>query len=175
MIVAISNRASPRHDATSPAARSDDSSRPPSRSGQPNLNPSPRKSRARTPPSPTSASQSRAASPLRFFGWNLHRNHSRDEPFIPVDPFQFHIHFFASPTSTPRRSSLPLPNTQVFFSLLMSRTKELKRYTSIRLFSQTRNRHFQTDEHIRSRTEANSVDVVLVLGGKVSASPKYPL
>ena len=59
-------------------------------------------------PTSRSPTQSRAASPLRFFGWNLHRNHSRDEPFIPVDPFQIHIRFFASPSSTPRRSSLPL-------------------------------------------------------------------
>lgn len=63
-------------------------------------------------PASRSPTQSRAASPLRFFGWNLHRNHSRDEPFIPVDPFQLHLRFFASPTSTPRRSSVDLHNLQ---------------------------------------------------------------
>ena len=35
---------------------------------------------------------SRAQSPLRLFQWPLHRLHSREEPFIPIDPFRFHIH-----------------------------------------------------------------------------------
>ena len=71
------------------------------------MNLSPRKDGAQTP-NTGSPSQSRAASPLRFFGWNLHRAHSRDEPFIPVDPFQLHFRFFASPSSTPQRHNLEL-------------------------------------------------------------------
>ncbi|PIL36424.1 hypothetical protein GSI_00112 [Ganoderma sinense ZZ0214-1] len=48
-----------------------------------------------TPPS-RSPAQSRAASPLRniLHGWNLHRNHTRDERFIPPDPFSSHIRWF---------------------------------------------------------------------------------
>ena len=78
---------------------------PPSRQGRghsirdqpPNNNLSPL-SRGRdayqTPPS-RSPAQSRAASPLRMFqAWNLHRNHTRDEPFIPVDPFSSQIRWF---------------------------------------------------------------------------------
>ncbi len=46
-------------------------------------------------PQSRSPAQSRAASPLRILqGWNLHRNHTRDEPFIPVDPFSSHIRWF---------------------------------------------------------------------------------
>ncbi|KAI0352484.1 hypothetical protein OH77DRAFT_791134 [Trametes cingulata] len=57
-----------------------------------------------TPPS-RSPAQSRAASPLRILqGWNLHRNHTRDEPFIPVDPFRSHIRWFGL-----RRESSPGP------------------------------------------------------------------
>lgn len=42
-----------------------------------------------------SASQpaSRAASPLRFLPTLLHRIQSRDEPFVPIDPFSFPWHF----------------------------------------------------------------------------------
>lgn len=46
-------------------------------------------------PQSRSPAQSRAASPLRLLhGWNLHRTHTRDEPFIPVDPFSSHIRWF---------------------------------------------------------------------------------
>lgn len=45
-------------------------------------------------PTSRSPAQSRAASPLRILGWNLHRTHTRDEPFIPVDPFSSHIRWF---------------------------------------------------------------------------------
>ncbi|KAF7984351.1 hypothetical protein HWV62_15371 [Athelia sp. TMB] len=39
-------------------------------------------------PSP-SRNTSRATSPLRLFQWpGLHRGHSREEPFIPIDPFR---------------------------------------------------------------------------------------
>jgi hypothetical protein len=89
----------------SPSARSAQSSRAASRTRHLQL--SPLKDGALTPQSP-SPSQSRAASPLRFFGWNLHRAHSRDEPFIPVDPFQLRFRFFASPSSTPQRHSVDL-------------------------------------------------------------------
>jgi hypothetical protein len=43
-----------------------------------------------------SRSQSRAASPLRFIQqWSasLYRGHFRDDPFVPVDPFQLHSRF----------------------------------------------------------------------------------
>ncbi|KAI0683596.1 hypothetical protein BC835DRAFT_1295676, partial [Cytidiella melzeri] len=59
-------------------------------------------------PASRSPSPSRTTSPRRLFGWNLHRAHSRDEPFIPHDPFQIHIRFFGSPTSTPQRPPLEL-------------------------------------------------------------------
>lgn len=54
------------------------------------------------------SSPSRAASPLRRFGWGLSRAHSRDEPFTPVDPWEVRLRRFISPTSTPRRTSLDL-------------------------------------------------------------------
>ncbi|EGO01437.1 hypothetical protein SERLA73DRAFT_70623 [Serpula lacrymans var. lacrymans S7.3] len=44
--------------------------------------------------SPTTRSEthSRAASPLRIFQWSgFHRTHSREEPFVPVDPFQLRL------------------------------------------------------------------------------------
>lgn len=47
----------------------------------------------------------RAASPFRRF---LHRAHSRDEPFIPVDPFKLRTQWFTSPNSTPQRHTLEL-------------------------------------------------------------------
>lgn len=47
-----------------------------------------------------SRSPSRAASPLRFLQqWALHRTHSRDEPFIPIDPFKWRFRI-CSPRST---------------------------------------------------------------------------
>jgi hypothetical protein len=50
---------------------------------------------------------SRAASPLRFLQqWALHRTHSRDEPFIPIDPFKWHFRI-CSPRST-NNQSLPI-------------------------------------------------------------------
>lgn len=58
-------------------------------------------------PQSRSPAQSRAASPLRILqSWNLHRTHTRDEPFIPVDPFSSHIRWFGfrrehSPTRPP--------------------------------------------------------------------------
>lgn len=75
--------------------------------------------RSNTPGSLTpSRSASRAASPLRFLQqWALHRAHSRDEPFIPVDPFKWRFRF-CSPRSTDEQSILPLtcciPITPVF-------------------------------------------------------------
>lgn len=54
------------------------------------------------------SSPSRAASPLRRLGWGLSRAHSRDEPFIPVDPWEMRLRRFISPVSTPRRGSLDL-------------------------------------------------------------------
>ena len=64
--------------------------------------------RSDTPGSLTpSRSASRAASPLRFLQqWALHRTHSRDEPFIPIDPFKWHFRI-CSPRSTDGQS-LPL-------------------------------------------------------------------
>lgn len=105
-----SNRPSPRPEVAiaSPSIRSGESSRA---NSQPAPQPTPRKEGTRTPNSP-SPSQSRAASPLRFFGWNLHRAHSRDEPFIPVDPFQLRLRFFASPSTTPQRPTLELVEAQ---------------------------------------------------------------
>lgn len=73
--------------------------------------------RSATPTSLTpSRSASRAASPLRFLQqWALHRTHSRDEPFIPIDPFKWNFRI-CSPGSTDDQS-LPLacciPLTQV--------------------------------------------------------------
>ncbi|KAH8105439.1 hypothetical protein BXZ70DRAFT_920863 [Cristinia sonorae] len=52
-----------------------------------------------------SPTPSRATSPFRRF---LHRAHSRDEPFIPVDPFKFRLQWFTSPESTPQRRPLDL-------------------------------------------------------------------
>ncbi|TFK53330.1 hypothetical protein OE88DRAFT_1241238 [Heliocybe sulcata] len=41
-----------------------------------------------------SVSPSRPTSPLRFLPWpTLHRAHSREEPFVPVDPFKLRFHF----------------------------------------------------------------------------------
>lgn len=63
-----------------------------------------------TPPS-RSPAQSRAASPLRILqGLNIHRHHSRDEPFIPVDPYSSHIRWFGfrrerSPPRPPAESA----------------------------------------------------------------------
>lgn len=54
-----------------------------------------------------SRSPSRAASPLRFLQqWALHRTYSRDEPFIPIDPFKWHFRI-CSPRSTDNQS-LPI-------------------------------------------------------------------
>jgi hypothetical protein len=72
---------------------------------------SPHKEEAATPLS-RSPSPSHTTSPRRLFGINLHRAHSQDEPFIPHNPFQFHIRFFPSPSSTPQRSSLELTDTR---------------------------------------------------------------
>ena len=102
--IAMSSRASQRNDGL--VASPSESSRPASNSHNRHLNISPRKDSVQTPTG--SPSQSRAASPLRLFGWNLHRAHSRDEPFIPVDPFQLHFRFFASPSSTPSRHNIEL-------------------------------------------------------------------
>lgn len=67
------------------------SNRPPSNNLSPIIN---ARDAYQTPPS-RSPAQSRAASPLRILqGWNLHRNHTRDEPFIPIDPFRSHIRWF---------------------------------------------------------------------------------
>ena len=50
---------------------------------------------------------SRAASPLRFLQqWTLHRTHSRDEPFIPIDPFRWHLRF--CPPRSVDNQSLPI-------------------------------------------------------------------
>lgn len=54
-----------------------------------------------------SRSPSRAASPLRFLQqWALHRAHSRDEPFIPIDPFKWHFRI-CSPRSSDNQT-LPI-------------------------------------------------------------------
>ena len=67
------------------------SNRPPSH----NLSPSVHGRDAYQTPPNRSPAQSRAASPLRIFHTlGLHRNHTRDEPFIPVDPFSSHIRWF---------------------------------------------------------------------------------
>ncbi|EPQ59826.1 hypothetical protein GLOTRDRAFT_136583 [Gloeophyllum trabeum ATCC 11539] len=40
-----------------------------------------------------SRSHSRPASPLRFLPWpSIHRGQSREEPFVPVDPFKLRLH-----------------------------------------------------------------------------------
>ncbi|KIJ58850.1 hypothetical protein HYDPIDRAFT_101875, partial [Hydnomerulius pinastri MD-312] len=45
-------------------------------------------------PISNSAPHSRAASPMRIFNWSaFHRTHSREEPFVPVDPFQLRTRF----------------------------------------------------------------------------------
>ncbi|KZT74619.1 hypothetical protein DAEQUDRAFT_201826 [Daedalea quercina L-15889] len=49
---------------------------------------SPRPGKETQTPTSRSPSQSRAASPLRRLGWALHRRHTREEPFVPVDPFR---------------------------------------------------------------------------------------
>ncbi|KAK7696464.1 hypothetical protein QCA50_001121 [Cerrena zonata] len=68
-----------------------------------------RKAEGHQTPHSRSSSPSRAASPFRgLFGWNLHRTHSRDEPFVPVNPWQSHLKWFASPSSTPQRRPLDL-------------------------------------------------------------------
>lgn len=41
-----------------------------------------------------SPSQSRAASPLRWLGRGMYHAHSREEPFVPVDPFSMQICWF---------------------------------------------------------------------------------
>lgn len=100
----VSRSASQQQDSGpgSPSIRSRESSRPRHQS-----NSSPNKGGPASPAS-RSPSPSRTASPRRLFGWNLHRAHSRDEPFIPHDPFQLTWRFFASPSSTPQRPSLEL-------------------------------------------------------------------
>lgn len=40
---------------------------------------------------PSSRSNSRANSPYRLFPWTIHRGHSREEPFIPIDPFKWRL------------------------------------------------------------------------------------
>ncbi|KAH9950174.1 hypothetical protein B0H21DRAFT_776957 [Amylocystis lapponica] len=45
-------------------------------------------------PTSHSPSQSRAVSPLRRLGWGLHRTHTPEEPFVPVDPFRLRICWF---------------------------------------------------------------------------------
>ena len=71
-----------------------------------------------------SRSPSRAASPLRFLQqWALHRTQSRDEPFIPIDPFKWHFRI-CSPRSTDNQSLpitccipvVPIQDDQGFFS-----------------------------------------------------------
>lgn len=71
-----------------------------------------------------SRSPSRAASPLRFLQqWALHRTHSRDEPFIPIDPFKWHFRI-CSPRSSENQSLpitccipiTPVYDTRGFFS-----------------------------------------------------------
>ncbi|OCH93266.1 hypothetical protein OBBRIDRAFT_338693 [Obba rivulosa] len=70
-----------------------------------NLSPRPAKESLRTAsPTSRSPSQSRAVSPFRRFGISLHRAHSREEPFVPVDPFSMQICWFDW-----RRSERPLP------------------------------------------------------------------
>lgn len=39
------------------------------------------------------SSPARSPSPLRNFLWPLHRSHSREEPFVPVDPYKFNLFF----------------------------------------------------------------------------------
>ncbi|PIL36421.1 hypothetical protein GSI_00109 [Ganoderma sinense ZZ0214-1] len=80
-----------------------------------------------TPPS-RSPAQSRAASPLRniLHGWNLHRNHTRDERFIPPDPFSSHIRWFGfrrehSPTR-PLEATPPYVPASPAFSPKVSHT-----------------------------------------------------
>ncbi|KAF9651039.1 hypothetical protein BDM02DRAFT_3111358 [Thelephora ganbajun] len=90
----------------SPAKRTGGSPR--NRSPAKPVGDNPASPRSDTPGSLTpSRSASRAASPLRFLQqWALHRTHSRDEPFIPVDPFKWHFRI-CSPGSTDEQS-LPI-------------------------------------------------------------------
>ncbi|KAL4241249.1 hypothetical protein ABKN59_000004 [Abortiporus biennis] len=100
---AVTNRVTRSDSAVGSSHSHESPSQPP-----PQL-PSPlRKGEAKSPPHSRASSPSRAASPLRRFAWGLHRAHSRDEPFEPVDPFQIRLHWFASPTSTPRRDNVSL-------------------------------------------------------------------
>lgn len=78
-----------------------------------------------TPPS-RSPAQSRAASPLRLLqGWNLHRNHTRDEPFVPVNPFSSHIRWFgvrrepspSRPPPEPTPLQVRLERLRAFYAL----------------------------------------------------------
>lgn len=91
----------------SPAKRAGDISRDQS-PVKPVEDNNPVSSRNETPRSLTpSRSPSRAASPLRFLQqWALHRTQSRDEPFIPIDPFRWHFRI-CSPRSTDSQS-LPI-------------------------------------------------------------------
>lgn len=108
---AVSSKNSNRQEsgAGSPSIRSAETSQAGTRQRQ-SSNTSPiasPKDGAATPAS-RSPTPSRAASPRRLFGINLHRAHSRDEPFIPNDPYKLQFRFFASPSSTPPRQAIHL-------------------------------------------------------------------
>lgn len=100
--IAISGRHGTRSDSAvasyHEAIARDGSPAPPSQV----QNPSPLKEAIQTPIS-RSPSPSRPHSPLRLFAWGIHRSQSRDEPFIPVNPFSSRPRWFRSPSSTPRR------------------------------------------------------------------------
>lgn len=49
--------------------------------------------------SQSSRSHSRATSPLRLFHWPLSRTFSRDEPFVPIDPFKWHFRICKPPNA----------------------------------------------------------------------------
>ncbi|KZT13264.1 uncharacterized protein LAESUDRAFT_669722 [Laetiporus sulphureus 93-53] len=70
------------------------------------LNLSPRLEKDTNTPTSRSPSQSRAASPLRRLGWALHRNHPREEPFVPVDPFRLSF-FGVRRENSPSRDQSP--------------------------------------------------------------------
>ena len=67
--------------------------------GATSLPPTNQRGRSNSQSSPT---HSRATSPLRLFQWSLHRAHSREDPFVAVDPFKWHFRICNIPPGQPK-------------------------------------------------------------------------
>lgn len=81
--------------------------------------------------------RAQSPSPLRFF-WPLNRTHSREDPFVPVDPYRFRLHLFSSRfaprfPAPPRPTPAQLARLRTLAEVLHEVVRQVYRHIMLRL------------------------------------------